>query len=72
MINFLCNIVSYGDSKSPCVSGNDKDEVIESLEQGSSTLFKGFTGNMIKHDAEKWHLLVSTNANFTIKIGSLI
>lgn len=53
MMNLLCNIVSYGDIKSPCVSGNDKDEVIESLEQGSSTLFKGFTGNMIKHDAEK-------------------
>lgn len=52
-MNFLHNIVSYGDSNTPYVSGNDKDEVIESLEQSPSTLFKGFTGNMIKHHAEK-------------------
>ena len=71
-MSVLCNIVSYADSNTPYVSGNDIDEIIESLREGSSTLFTWFTDTIIKRDAEKLHLLVSTIANVTIKIDNLI
>ena len=46
---------------------NHRDEVIESLGDDSSTVFKFFTDTLMKNNADKCHLLVSTNVNVTKK-----
>lgn len=54
------------------MSYNDIKEVMESRKEASSTLFKRFTYNLMNKHAEKYHLLVRTNANAAITIDSLM
>ena len=48
------NIVSYADA-------DNMDDLITSLKQASTGLFKWFKTNLLKSNAEKRNLLVSTN-----------
>ena len=41
-----------------------------SLEEASKSLFTWFDNNLMKSNADKCHLLVSSNEKVTIKIGS--
>ena len=43
--------------------------VIKSFEEASEILFKWFSDNLMKTNADKCHLLVSTNNTIKIKIG---
>ena len=43
------------------------DDVIESLEQASLSLLKSFKHNLLKSNAEKCHLLVSTDQEVNLK-----
>ena len=45
------------------------DGVINSLEEASEILFKWFNDNLMKINADKYHMLVSTNNTVKIKIG---
>ena len=47
------------------------DEVILSLEKATDTLFKWFSDNVMKSNADKCHLLFSTNNAINIKIGNI-
>ena len=54
----------------PVTSSNDINELIKSLEEASKELFKWFNDSLMKSSLEKYHLLVSTNDNVAIRIGS--
>ena len=62
------DIASYADDNTPYISAN---EVILSLERATDTLFKWFSDNVMKSNADKCHLLVSTNNAIIIKIGNI-
>ena len=55
------NIVSYVDENTPYIIADNMDDLITSLKQASTVLFKCFKTNLLKSNAEKRNLLVSTN-----------
>ena len=63
-------IASYAYDKTPYVSGKDIEEVIQSLEEASKILLKWFSDNLMKSNANKCHLLVSTGNNVNIRIDN--
>ena len=64
------DIASYPDGNTPHVSADDIDGVIKSLDEASEILFKWFSDNLMKINADKCNLLVSTNNTVKIKIGN--
>ena len=61
-------IILVTPTATPYRSSNHRDKfIIESLGDDSSTIFKFFTDTLMKNNADKCHLLVSTNANVTKK-----
>ena len=63
------DISSYVDDNTPYISADIIDGVIKSLEEASEILFNWFNDNLMKINAGKCHLLVSTNNTVKIKIG---
>ena len=61
----------YADDNTPYISANNINEAILSLEKTTDTLFKWFSDNAMKNNADKCHLLVSTNNAINIKIGNI-
>ena len=77
---FLCDMffvvsqtdfVAYADDNTPYVEGNNIDEVINMLENGSIQLFKWFSDNQMKANKDKCHLIVSNNVKVSMKIDSI-
>ena len=64
------DIASYADDNTPYISAENINEVIHSLEEATNTLFKWFNDNLMKSNADKCHLLVSTNKAVNIKIDN--
>ena len=60
------DIVSYADDNTPCL--NNIDEVVKSLEEASTKLFKWFSDNLKNSNAGKCHLLVSTNNTVNVRV----
>ena len=65
---FLCDlflfvpdigIANYADDNTPHATNKHLETVLKDLEQGSDTLLKWFTDNLLKANPEKYHLLVS-------------
>ena len=64
------DIANYADGNTPYATANDIDSLIASLEEASKFLFTWFDNNLMKSNADKCHLLVSSNEKVTIKKGS--
>ena len=62
------HIASYADDHKSHVIADNIDGIIKSLEVASEILFKWFSDNLMKINADKRHLLVSTNKTLKIKI----
>ena len=70
---FLVNstdIANYADDNTPYATAIDIDSLIASLEEVSKSLFIWFHNNLMRNNADKCYLLVSSNEKVTIKIGS--
>ena len=70
---FIANsmdISNYADDSMAYATANDIDSLTASLEEASKSLFTWFDNNLMKSNADKCHLLVSSNEKVTIKIGS--
>ena len=65
------DIASYADDNTPYICANNINEVILSLEKATDTLFKWFSENVMKSNADKCHLLVNTNNAIKIKTGNI-
>ena len=61
---------NYANDNMPHATANDIESLIASLEEGSKFLFVWFDNNLMKSNADKCHLLISSNEKITIKIGS--
>ena len=64
------DIASYADDTTPFIVENNIENVIASLEQVSEDLFNWFKNNRLKSNANKCHVLVSTNKSIGVDIGN--
>ena len=55
------DIATYADDNTPYASANHIDSLIASLEEASKSLFTWFDNNLMKSNADKCHLFVSSN-----------
>ena len=54
------DIANFANDNTPFTSANNIDDLIDSLEKVSSSLFKWFKDNLFKGNPDKCHLVVST------------
>ena len=66
------DIAGYADDNTLYIRAININEVIHCLEKATHTLFKSFSDSLMKSNADKCHLLVSTNDTVNIKIGIFI
>ena len=75
---FLCDlflfvpdigIANYADDNTPHATDKYLETALKDLEQGSDTLLKWFTDNLLKANPKKYHLLVSTNEKRHLNVG---
>ena len=63
------DIASYADDTTPYVCLEDMDVIIEKLEVKGNDIFQWFNENTMKANADKCHLLITTNEERNISIG---
>ena len=63
-----CDIASYADDNAPYKFGFNLDNVISNLEKSTNSLLNWFRENHMKANADKCHLLVSSDESCTAKI----
>ena len=64
------DIANYADDNAPYVFGRNIDEVVASLEEVSEVIFQWFRGNQFQGNASKCHVLLSTNKQVHVNIGT--
>ena len=62
------DIASYADDNTPHVVTGDINSEITSLEISSKALYEWFKNNLLKTNADKYHLLVSSSENESIRV----
>ena len=65
------DIANFEDVNTPYATDNYIDGLIDALEEASKSLFTWFDNNLMKSNAGKCHLLVSSNEKVTVKIDML-
>ena len=60
---------SYADDNTIYDSGNSIEEVISSLQESAEKLLQWFSHNQMKGNADKCHLIVSTDEPIEIRVG---
>ena len=63
------DIASYADDNTRYVIADDINGVITSLEKASKFLFEWFETNLLKGNADKYHLLVSSTDTVNLKVS---
>ena len=63
------DVASYADDNTPYVIADDINGVITSLEKTSKALFEWFENNLLKSNANKCHLLVSSSDAVNLRIS---
>ena len=63
-----CDIASYADEKTPYNFDFSLDNIISNLEKSTNSLLNWFRENHMKANADKCHLLVSSNESCKAKI----
>ena len=78
---FLCDlflfveevdIMSHADDNAPYVCSENIDVTLEKLEEVGKLLFEWFSNNFLKANADKCHLILSTDEPFSINIDNEI
>ena len=64
------DIMSYADDNTPYVCSENIDVNLEKLEEVGKVLFEWFPNNFLKSNADKCHLILSTDEPFSIKIDN--
>ena len=63
------DIASYSDDNMPYIAVDNIDDFIKSLDKAFTALFQWFDNNLLENNPDKFHLLISSNENITVKIG---
>ena len=64
--NYRSADTNYADDDTPYVIADDINGIITSLEKASKALFEWFENNLLKSNAAKCHLLVSSSVNLRV------
>ena len=64
------DIANYADDNRPYVSGRNIEEVVASLEEVSEVIFQWFRDNQFQGNANKCHVLLSTDKQVQVNIGT--
>ena len=64
------DIANYADDNTPYVSGRNIEEVVASLEEVSEVIFQWFRDNQFQGNANKCHVLLSTDKQVQVNIGT--
>ena len=62
--------MSYADDNIPYVCSENVDVTLEKLEEVGKVLFEWFSNNFLKANADKCHLILSTDEPFSINIDN--
>ena len=65
------DIASYADDNTPYVTCETMESLIESLEKIPEEIFKWFKNNEMQANADKCHVLISTDQKLHVNIGTL-
>ena len=66
------DIASYADDNTPYVIADDINGVITSLEKASKALFEWFENNLLKSNANKCNLLVSSSDTVNLRVSEYV
>ena len=61
---------NFADDNTPYLSAKNVEDVIESLERASVSLFRWFENNLLKVNAHKCHFLVSTSREVSLNVST--
>ena len=64
------DFASYAEDNTPFTTGENIDDVIGTLEETLTVMFRWFTENQMKPNADKCHLILNCHDQKEIKIGS--
>ena len=60
----------FADNNRPYLSAKNVEDVIESLERASISLFKWFENNLLESNTDNWHFLVSTSQDVSLNVNN--
>ena len=63
------DIANYADANTPYVIADDISSLITSLEKASKALFQWFENNLLKSNASKCHLLLSSSDAVNLRVS---
>ena len=63
--------VSFTDDITPCSCLPEMIHVLEKLEKGTQSMFDWFSGNYLKANADKYHLIASSKVLVDIQIFNI-
>ena len=63
------NIAICAEGNMPCMVAENVDHIITSLEQLSNVLFEWFKKNLLKSNADRFHLIVTKNDTGNINVA---
>ena len=66
------DFASYADDIAPYITGENTKEVTEALENSFKEIMQWVSNNLMKANADKWHLLTNSNEKSTICIDNNI
>ena len=66
------DIANYADDNSPYATGTNMNSVMEKLENDSKALLKWVSNNSLKANPDKFHLLLNSNNNLSIKVDEFL
>ena len=64
------DIANFADDNMPYLSAKNVEDVIESLERASVSLFRWFENNLLKGNSDKCHFLVSTSQEVSVNVNN--
>ena len=64
------DIANFADNNMPYLSAKYVEDIMESLERASVSLFKWFENNLLKGNADKCHFLVSTSQEVSLNANN--
>ena len=70
LIHSDIDIVNFKDDNTTYHSAKNVEDVIESLERASVSLFRWFENNLLKVNAHKCHFLVSTSREVSLNVST--
>ena len=69
LIHSDTDIANFADDNTPYLSAENVEDVIESIERASVSLFRWFENNLLKGNADKCHFLVSTSQEVSLNVN---